>query len=137
MDLNSEKRNMDQYLFYKKKKDSINQMISSYKSIFVDDSITDLTQQNEYVYTKISSRNYMIFTVFLLIIVLMVWFIWYRKKQKENINKFKAIIAKLHEQEENYSKENDEKEENKTDVKVIQKEAKNKTMDENQKKQYM
>lgn len=137
MDLNSEKRNMDQYLFYKNKRDSINQMISSYKSTFVDDSITDLTQQNEYVYTKISSRNYMIFTVFLLIIVLMVWFIWYRKKQKENINKFKAIIAKLHEQEENYSKVNDEIEENKSDVKVIQTEAKDETVDENRTNPYM
>src|SRR5690625_7430466 len=108
MDLNSEKRNMDQYLFYKNKRDSINQMISSYKSTFVDDSITDLTQQNEYVYTKISSRNYMIFTVFLLIIVLMVWFIWYRKKKKENIKKLKQLIEKIHKQKKNKSKMNNE-----------------------------
>lgn len=99
MDLNTETRNMNDYLFYKSKRDSISNLILGYKSNFFDESITDLTEQYEYVSSEISKRNYMILIAVFVTVVLILWFILYRVKQKKNINKFKEIIENIQEEE--------------------------------------
>lgn len=137
MDLNFELEKMSEYVKFKNKRDSINEVISSYKSTFVDESITDLTNQNEYISSKILSRNYAILAVVFLTIVLMVWFILYRIRQKKNINNFKAIIANLHEEEKKYSNikiENNKAESTKT---IDQTVTINETLDEDSSKPQM
>lgn len=79
----------------KKNQDSIVEQISSKSSEFINDSISNLDNENTLIEKKSINKTYIILLFSTFIIGGIGYFILYRKKQKENLENFKRILKDL------------------------------------------
>lgn len=99
IDYFTEVKDIEQLIRFSFKRDSINNHLNKTKMSYVDKSFSDLKSTNELITFKVSNRNYIIGIVSFIGFSLLALFIIYRYRQKNSIEKFKQIISKLNEEQ--------------------------------------
>lgn len=89
--------NVEQLKVVGLKRDSIQELHTAQKDLYLDQSYTKLVNLNTKNNNQIVKRDFVILGGGLAIIAGMIFFLYYRKNQKQNMRKFKMIL-KNHEQ---------------------------------------
>ena len=76
----------------KLKQDSIVDKITTNSSSFISNSFSKLMKKNDDIKKETKKKNITIWLAFLFIISGIIYFLFYRKKQENNLNKFKQIM---------------------------------------------